>query len=208
MAKYKRQSKKSKSTKELTREVLKMKKQMNRTKAEFKRSVHIINTANPLNTGIVTSLVGIAQGTDILNRIGEKIRVRRVNLCWRAELGVGGLNQQILRVMVVKDFGRTGGVIPTYNTIMYQNQPETVKDLTRWNRFQIIYDKSVILSTTNNPNSNVYKAVLYPKLECLYSGTTATSQESRDLYLVLCSSQTGANGPSVTGSVMVHYYDS
>lgn len=199
---------KSITKKQLCKEVMNMKKRMNRSKPEFKRSVHIINTANPLNTGIVTSLVGIAQGTDILNRIGEKIRVRKVNLSWRAERNAAGNATQVLRVMVVKDFGRQGGVLPSYNTIMYQNQPETTQDLTNWNRFQIIYDKNVVLSSTNNPLSHVYSHVIFPRFQCLYSGTTTTSQIKHDLYLVLVSSQTAANGPAVTGSVMTHYYDS
>lgn len=200
-------SKSSKRNKSMKQEIQAIKKQMNRQKPEFKRFHFTLNTQSPLNTGSAVSIVGITGGTDIFNRIGDKIRIRKVDLSWRAERNAAGLATQVVRVMVVKDFGRVQGAVPGYGDIMFTNQPETTLDLSNYNRFRIIYDKSVVLSSTGNPNSQVFTKTLFPKFEQIYEGPLSTSQSQRDLLFVCCSNQTVANPPSITGDVMVHYYD-
>jgi len=95
----------------------------------------------PSATGSVTLINGVAQGTDVNNRIGRKFLMK--SLLWRFRIGVNPAANSlgnIVRLLIVYD-AQTNGALPAVTDILSAADVLAPMNLNNRDRFKIICDK-------------------------------------------------------------------
>jgi len=170
----------------------------------------------PVATGTVTLINGVAQGTDVNNRIGRKFLMK--SLLWRFRVGLNTAASSpgnVIRLLIVYD-AQTNGALPAVTDILTAADVLAPMNLNNRDRFKIICDKwwstgAYTISGTDidtgefcPPMDKFYKKL---NLEVQNSGTANTigSISTGAVYALLIAENTSATAELAT---RIRYTDS
>ncbi len=161
---------------------------------------HRISTsfpAAPNTTGSTTNLTAIAQGDDVSNRQGNKIRMKQLLLSGNVRLHASATDSNVRMVIVRDNNGST--TIPTI-TDLYGSAANFFQNLLKEgnpqqnSRFTVLWDKYVFVNS-DTPNKPVAYSMALDH-HCFFSGTAATDEGKGALYLFQASNES-TNDPVV-----------
>ena len=185
---------------------------LNKMKAELKNlDVNISgSTDNTANPGILVN--GIAQGTDIFERIGRKIVVRSIQfkgLAFQEEAA-----DCTMRIMGVIDH-QPNGVLATIEDVLDDVSGAVsvthFRKLANRERFKIFFDKSINLSP-KDVNNGQYSFSFYKKcfVKTLYSGLNDGIADiaTNSIIIFTWSTEAALTAPNIGLRVRIRYVDS
>lgn len=194
----------------LSKEVGFMKKKMAR-----EQDIHAFTQSDSsavLNTGRVTPISNVAQGTNYLERLGDQIGIKtlQVKLAINRN-GATALNNALVRFIVFKDRS-SNGAIPTTLDLFGTLTPSPLQplDYVQKDRFYVLFDRIYSIKALGNITAG---GIAYPgdiivdqmykkfrkEIRTTYAGTgsTAANLTTNQLY-VWDSSDATANGPTIS----------
>jgi len=163
------------------------------------------DTAN--QAGTVSYLSGMAQGTDLNNRVGDSIRIQSI---WLAGTCSVVTNNSSLRVLIVKD-NENGGAAPAGSDIL-QNAGGAGAAVAAYNyinkdRFTIIFDELLVLNTVSPP-TDVLKFESSHNFHIKYRGTGATAASAAEGSLWMATfTDLAATQPTLRYTCRITYTD-
>ncbi len=165
-------------------------------------------TVDPSSSGAVVNLTAIAQGDDIDNRQGNKIRAKYISIRGLTQRHASATNS-FLRMMVIRDNnGSTTqpAIADLFSTVAVFAQNENkLGDPQSNSRFSILWDKYVIFDSTSRLLAPVnWTSSLDHHI--FYTGTAATNEGKGNIYLFIASNE-ATNDPVVNVNAMVKYLD-
>ncbi len=148
------------------------------------------------NAGTISTLSSIAQGLDYTNRVGDSIKLQRIEIRLRATIGSG--TKSFLRVMLVRDLDGYG-TKPAVTDILQSADVLSPKKYLNQDRFAVLYDELEFLSSVSETGS--LSVIDMPHGGHIkYLGTTAAdaSNGKGSIYLLWLSNEAaGANAVNV-----------
>lgn len=185
-----------------------------------------INVAD--TTGAVQSLVPIAQGSDFNQRIGDSVRIHRIQGHARISTGIGSLGvtptgEEFARMHIVHDMQQVADTAPAPN-IIFQNVSQPASDLLYeavfHHRFRVLASSPLYvaarLATTSLsgaltvPICPTQTGIWNFDLKCnhvvSFNGTASTDFEKNGLFFVWLTS-IAADTADFDGYVRVYYTD-
>jgi hypothetical protein len=186
-----------------------------------------VTGTNPLltanSTGGMTVLNSVQQGTQIDQRVGNKIQVKSIRLKFNANLGGTSPTQIAYRVVILYDkstngayptiasiFNDTGlvdGSVATSSTLLNASINMNNKD-----RFLILRDEVFTLDKDNN-NINIHDFYIKRKLDTVYLSSsnppTVGDISGGGIYLIMAANSYGAENKMIPTqlSARIRYYD-
>jgi len=143
-----------------------------RNEAENKLIDDTISLTNGTTPGISSLSQVIIQGTGGAQRIGDNIRWKALNYCFRIETNTLTTNSCVVRVLIVLDKFNVG-VAPTITDVLVTSSIQSVysTEQVKSKRFTILHDKMYGLSQGGPANVVVQRK---HKLDAIsfYNGTT------------------------------------
>ncbi len=174
---------------------------------EYKTKNEAIGTT-PDTTGLVSTITNMAQGDDIDDRDGNKIKSFSLKISGNCLLHVSARATNV-RIMAIQD--RSGTATAPVITDMYasvaafaNNQP--TKGTPQVNsRFRILIDKKINLSDNGRQLTNF---TLYKKLgfHCFFSGS-ASGDEGRNAIYLFTASNEATNKPTLSALTQFKWID-
>ncbi len=163
---------------------------------------------DPNTTGIVVSLCGIAQGDDISNRTGSKIRAKYLRARGKVVINASATASS-LRIMIVRDnLGTTTapGIDDLFASVTdFHNNKNKDGDPQSNARFSILWDKFILLDAVfKSQVAFDYNMSLDHHIS--FTGTSATDEGKGCIYALMASSE-ATNDPVVTADVMIKWLD-
>lgn len=174
---------------------VKMLKNMINTEFKF-FDTNVNSTAS--TTPLVTEIGAPAVGDGSSNFEGMQYRLKSINADINLKLPTTGAASTIIRMWWILDIDSTGA-IPAFTDIFTQpiaGAPTVVhRNLSNKNRFLILKDKSVVLSTSGTQQAHIN---YYRKMDAKVVYNTASSSVNHNrLLFVYCSDQSGAASPII-----------
>ncbi len=165
------------------------------------------NTGAIDNAGTVSTISSIAQGLDYNNRVGDSIKLQRIEFRFRALMGTTG-TKTTLRVMLVRDLDGYG-TKPGVSDILESVDVLSPKKYLNADRFSVLVDETLSLSSVSNTNT-ADSFVLPHEGHIKYLGTTAAdaSNGKGTLYILWLSNESsGTNSPTVYFYTRLYFTD-
>lgn len=161
------------------------------------------------STGTVNSLTSLAQGTNYTDRIGNSIKLQRIEVRMKVIMNSSSTGT-LLRVILFRDLYQSGtapGVTDVLNQNGSSNAPLQPYNWLLRDRIAIIYDEIVALSGTGD-NTAALNIDVPHSGHVKYVGTTsgAASNGPGSVYLLLVSDE-ATNTPTVTYAYRVTFTD-
>jgi len=163
---------------------------------------------DPNTTGLVTNLMGIAQGLDFDQREGRKIKLVAITIKGNVQLHASATDSTYRFTVVRDNLGKTA--VPIIADLFESVQDHISNKNKRGDpqsnaRFTVLADKFYIMNTNNVERHQIS---LYIKIasHITYTGTSATDEGKGNLY-VMQSSNEGTNDPVVAIDSMIKYID-
>lgn len=169
-----------------------VKKLAKETKPELKY-LDTINANNAPDTGVIVNLASVVQGTDVGNRIGDVIRVRKI---WgRMHLDRDASTDTSVRFILFKD-RQPNGVPPTVNQLLQTVNFQSPLNMDYRERFQVYRDKTYTLNQSKNDtlDPKISKSINFT---AQYGSPTANVPISDGLFALYMSNRNGLNVPTV-----------
>lgn len=172
------------------------------------RSITTDFTTDPSTAGAVVNLTAIAQGDDIANRQGNKIRAKHISVSGQVSLN-GSATITQLRMMIVRD--NNGSTTQPAITDLFtdvgtfRQNHNKLGDAQSNSRFSILFDKHILLDDQDRRQVAIkWSSSLDHHI--FYSGTAATDEGKGNLYLFVASSE-ATNDPVLSVDAMVKFID-
>ncbi len=165
-------------------------------------------TVDPNSSGAVLALTNIAQGDELDQRDGQKIRAKYISVGGNI-LQNGSSSSTITRLMIVRD--NNGSTTQPSITSLFASAADffngklKLGDPQTNSRFSILWDKVVITDLSSNFRKNVQWSSSLDH-HIFYSGTAGTDEGKGHLYLFIASNE-ATNDPVVAIRSMVKYLD-
>lgn len=173
---------------------------------EYKQTVTAFEV-DPNSTGSVGSLMFIAQGLDTDDRIGDKIRVKRLALSGTVTLHASATNSRVRFVIVRDNNGSTTvpGITDLFTSAdaMQKNVPKLGTPQSN-SRFTVLWDKLVIVNT-DTPTKQVNFALTLDH-HCYWNGPATTDEGKGHIYIMNASNE-ATNDPVVAITSHIWYLD-
>lgn len=212
----------------LAKKVLRLERTMRMRKPEEKfidiglSAINVVDT-----TGSVQSLVAIAAGTDFNNRIGDSVRVHRIQGHGRlstaaASLGALPTADEYCRMHVVLDTQQVADTAPSASAIFASIAGPSVllNESSTHHRFKVLKSSQLFvaarLASSSTPVATLLSqaptqnAVWNFNIKCnyvvSYNSTATTDVEKNGIYFVVLSS-VSADTLDMDGTVRVYYTD-
>lgn len=147
--------------------------------------------------GGIAYVSGIAQGTNVDNRVGEVVMAKRLDINVKVLSNVAALNTFVTyRILLILDKD-SNGVVPTItavaNAIMLGSQPINLLNRVAAGRFKILRDKYITAGQLQSGSeANIWKWEVPLNHKMTFRGTNSTQAEAgkNSLYLVCLSDDT------------------
>ncbi len=172
------------------------------------RSITTDFTAAPSSSGAVVNLTAIAQGDDIANRQGSKIRAKYLSVKGHAKINTSASSTR-LRMMIVRD--NNGSTTQPAITDLFDDVgtftvfKNKKGDPQSNSRFFVLWDKRLNFDATFHEQATIdYTMSLDHHI--FYSGTAATDEGKGNIYLFIGSNE-ATNDPVVAIDAMVKFID-
>jgi hypothetical protein len=165
-------------------------------------------THSPDQSGSVTCVSQLAQGTTMNTRIGNSIRVQRLTVRGRVAVNASA-TFTVVRVAVIRDM-EGQGTAPTcgdiYETVGSSAAPRQPYDWLNRKRFALLYDSFLVLSTQDLCQEYVFDIDLTKHV--LYRGTTAAAASDGEgsIYVVSLSDE-ATNVPTNAFTTRITFTD-
>lgn len=162
-------------------------------------------TASISTTGAVTSCSLIAQGLDYGNRVGDSIKLQRIEFRVRWTVGTG--TGTFCRVLLVRDLDGYG-TKPGLTDVLQAVTVLSPKNYLNADRFSILYDELSTLNQSDTVSVSMYDSPHEGHIK--YLGTTAADASSGkgSLYLMFLSNEAaGVTAPTVVLHSRIYYTD-
>ncbi len=164
-------------------------------------------TTDPNSTGAVVALTDIAQGDDIANRQGNKLRAKRVACSGVIILNASATDSRVRMVIIRDNNGSTTrpAISDLYASaaVFVNNQPKS-GDPQSNSRFSVLMDKMVIVNSDTPTKQFSWSQSLDHHV--FYTGTAATDEGKGHLYLFIGSNE-ATNDPTVSAESRFHFID-
>jgi hypothetical protein len=157
-------------------------------------------------TSTTSTLSSIAQGLDYTNRIGDSIKLQKIEFKVRWTVGTGVAT--FCRVLLVRDLDGYG-TKPTMSLVLNTLSVLSPENYLNKDRFSILYDELECLNQVSTPNS-VTTFDMAHEGHIKYLGTTAAdaSNGKGSLYLMFLTNEAaGAAAPTITYHSRIYYTD-
>lgn len=110
------------------------------------------SSVSVVNTGTVTLLNGMLQGTSASTREGNSVKDYSLEInCFPTFNASSTSPYQYVRVMVVRD-NQVNGVLPTATQILANVSYTSCKNAAYSKRFKVLADRTICLNSQGNPN--------------------------------------------------------
>ena len=161
------------------------------------------------NTGVVSPISRIAQGTDYTQRIGNSIKMQRIEVRCRIFQNPTA-TQTVVRCSLVRDLDGAG-TIPTTSDIFENvggiSAPLTQFDFLNRKRFSVLYDELITLDVGQG-TTQCFTLDLPHEGHVLYLGSTAAAASDGKGSLYLCFlSDEATNTPTCAFSTRIVFTD-
>lgn len=190
----------------LARKVMKLERTIRLRAPEEKFFDTSLSALNIVDTnGAIQSLVAVAQGSDFNNRIGDSIRIHRLEGYVRIStdpnsLGVTPTGEEYIRCNIIQDRQQVGGTIPSAGTVMAPLQPHhnMLNEQLSHHRFKVL-KSSPLWVAARLAHQSVSGALTVPisptqtgvwnfnvpcNIVCSYNASTGTSIEKNGIYMI------------------------
>lgn len=156
-------------------------------------------------SGAVTSMSLIAQGLDYQNRVGDSIKLQRIEFRVRWSVGTGAAT--FIRTMLVRDLDNYG-TKPTLGDVLQTVSVLSPKDYLNADRFSILYDELGCLNQSDSNSVSTFEMAHEGHIK--YLGTTAAdaSNGKGALYMMFLSNEAaGVTAPTVVLHTRIYFTD-
>lgn len=166
---------------------------------------------NNTNTGVLTLVNGVGQGSDFTQRIGRKVCLKSLLINWStSQAGVSTEAGEVVRMMLIYDSQTNSASLPATTDVLLTADPFSAMNLNNRDRFKILYDKRATLNpavytasvlTAGAPVLRFYSKYLKLNHEMIFSGTGSTigSIQTGSIFsLVITTSGTGSSTYNLT----------
>lgn len=162
-------------------------------------------TPNNVMGAATGHITGIPQGDTSATRDGNEIRVKSIDLRYKARIHASASTTTV-RVVMARMKGTVSDTAPDWNDMFSEDDVLSLKDHRLAQRFHILYDRTHVLSS-NGPQ--IIQRKYYKKCDykVKFNGTASSDYESGNISVWFVSDQ-GTNVPTVDYTTRVSYTDS
>ena len=163
-------------------------------------------TNNTSRAGGINYLSGIAQGTDLSNRVGDSIKVQRFSINGY----ISGAANAVVRILIVRDRENSGSD-PVGSDILQNASvaatPFSYVNYINKDRFTILYDSTYTINTVAIPGT-LFEYTVSDLGHIKYRGTTSASASAAEGSLYLATfTDLAATQPTVVFTSRIEYTD-
>ncbi len=171
------------------------------------KSTFVTFTADPNSSGSVQLLSSIAQGIDVDDRIGNKIRAKSLKLSGMVILHASATETQIRMVIIRDNNGSTTRPVITdlYNLADFRSNQLKIGDPQTNSRFTVLWDKFIMLDAVKQRSAQ-FKYSMSLDHHIYYSGPTTSDEGKGNIYLFIASSEP-TNDPAVSAESQIYFID-
>jgi len=165
------------------------------------------NSSSLMDTsGFVIELSNLAQGLDYTNRVGDSIKMQRIDIRYRISQA-SAATRTFCRVIVFRDLDGYG-VKPAVTDVLESASELSMPKYLNKDRFSILHDEFSCLSIAGAA-AEVADFSIPHEGHIKYLGTTAASASNGkgSLYMLIISNESGANVPTFAHNDRILYTD-
>lgn len=159
--------------------------------------------------GAVLPVSQIVQGTDYTQRVGDSIKIQRIELRFQVAKAAAATNNAV-RIMLVRDLDCQGAIPATGDIIANTGSaiaPMSPKKFLNDKRFSVIYDYLHVVSTTDYCFTDTYTQAHEGHILFLGSAANAASMGKGSLFLVAVADVITTNLPVITFTTRITFTD-
>lgn len=163
-----------------------------------KQSIEVKEITNTVESdvttaGSVSTMTNIAEGDDINNRTGRKVRLKSFQIKgYVVNNDSTSTSTSVARVLIIRDNSFTSST-PSITEILQGGDAYGLRAQEVENKYaySVLYDKLMVLDPNSNNQQGVQK---FKKLnhECIFDGSANTTSNKGALYLMLLSNRTAS----------------
>jgi len=174
------------------------------------KNYNIDVAVSPTTTGTLTLLSGIAQGTDVGQRVGNSIFVTDVRVSGRVVINAAVTSFSTARLVLLRD-NENSGAAPVLSDILEATGSTVVtrspRNFLNRKRFTFLYDELFVLAP-NSPSALPIGFDMKINREVRYRGTgnTVAAAAEGTLYLMCVSDET-SSPPNLTTYIQYQFID-
>ena len=166
----------------------------------------------PDQSGSLQCITQLAQGTTMNTRVGNSLKVQRLEIKGRAAVASAVISYSLVRIIVFRDMegqGTAPAVSDLLETVGSTSAPRQPYDWLNRKRFAILYDMLVPLTALSGGQSvHVFTYSVDLGKHVLYRGTTAAAaSDGEGSIYIACVSDEATNTPSVNASCRITFTD-
>ena len=166
----------------------------------------------PDQSGSLQCITQIAQGTTMNTRVGNSLRVQRLEIKGRAAVSASVTSYSLCRIIVFRDMegqGTAPTVADLLETVGGSAAPRQPYDWLNRKRFSVLYDMLVPLTAISGGQMvQVFTYSVDLAKHVLYRGTTAAAaSDGEGSIYIACVSDEATNTPSVNASCRFTFTD-
>lgn len=175
------------------------------------KNLDVDASTNPTQTGVLTLLSGLAQGTDVGNRVGDVIKVTKISWFGRLALASAVTTFSTVRLIMFRDMEIQGSVPVLADIMETTTGSSTVRSPLNFinrKRFSIMWDQMVVLDATSR-FSEVIRGEITLNKAVRYRGTgnTVAATAEGTIYWLFISDET-TNAPALAVYTQLQFVDS
>lgn len=158
------------------------------------------------SAGVYSVLLSpIAQGDGNVDRTGNSVFARALNIKGNIVYNSSGNTTQFMRIAVVLDTQQIGDTSPSYTDLYQSADYNSHVNRSTAGRFKILYSKVHQVDTVNNL-SRPLNINIPMRHHIRFNGTASTDIQKGGIY-ILASSSEGTNGPYIRYDSRLSYHD-
>jgi len=157
--------------------------------------------------GALTYASGIAQGTDLSNRIGNSLKVQSLHLMGRVAINPSATTFSVVRIILVRDNENPGsnpGVADIVDTV---NTPITFVNYVNRKRFSFVFDELVVVDKTGNYSACFRASVPFERHIFYRSTGNAVGSAAEGALFWLAISDESTNTPDIKVNLEFSFTD-
>ena len=164
-------------------------------------------TIDPSSSGAVVNLTAIAQGDNIDNRQGDKLRLKYISVRGTIFMHASATQSRVRMLILRDNNGSTTqpAITDLFSTVtVFGQNKNKLGDPQRNSRFSVLFDKMLMVDTDRPQYSFNWSSQLDHHV--FFTGVATTDEGKGHLYLFISSNE-ASNDPIVTADAMVKWID-
>jgi len=156
------------------------------------------------NSGSLSPLSSLAQGTDYTNRIGDSIKLQHIRFAYRVNFNTSATST-FFRVIIFRDLDGYG-TWPLVTGLLQSASELANRNFLNRERFSILYDDCFPLNSVNPSHTDVIDMPHEGHCKYLNTDTSESSFGKGSVYVVFISNE-ATNTPAVTWRSSINFTD-